>query len=310
MDRMICIAGPTATGKTRLAVALAQALDGEVISCDSMQLYRGMDIGTAKVTAREAQGIVHHMVDILEPSESYSVGRFVHEAVPIADSLLARGKTAILAGGTGLYMDALVAGRSFAAPATGHRQRLERLADEEGIEAVLALLRQFDPESARLHPSNRRRIIRAAEVYYETGQTITEHNRRTQLEPPRYQPVWIGLDFQQRQDLYDRINRRVDRMMEQGLLEEIQALLDRGVPPTATSMQAIGYKEPLAALRGEMSMDEAVEKIKQLSRNYAKRQLTWLRRNPEIHWIRMPQEPDFDEIFAQARAIIPFFDKA
>ena len=309
MDRMICIAGPTATGKTRLAVALARALDGEVISCDSMQLYRGMDVGTAKVTPQEAQGVPHHMVDILEPEESYSVGRFVQQATPIADRLLAAGKTVLLAGGTGLYMDALVSGCDFSPPATGWRARLEQLAQEQGIEAVQALLRPVDPESAALHPSNRRRIIRAAEVYLETGETISQHNRRTQARPPRYEPVWIALNYADRQDLYDRINRRVDEMVAHGLLDEIRALVARGVPADATSLQAIGYKQPLAALRGELSMDEAIEKTKQLSRNYAKRQLTWLRRNPAIHWITLPREPDFDEVFSQARAIIPFFDK-
>ena len=306
MDRMICIVGPTATGKTRLAVALALALDGEVISCDSMQIYRGMDIGTAKVTSAEARGVPHHMIDVADPAEAFSVGRFADMAAPIAQSLLERGKTAILAGGTGLYMDALVLGRSFAPyPATGKREALEALAEREGIEAVQAMLREFDPESAdRLHPSDRRRIIRAVEVYQETGMTITEHDRRSKLVPPRFSPVWIGLNYLNREDLYRRIDARVDEMIAAGLETELDRLLAAGVRADATSMQAIGYKELLAARRGEISREQAVDDIKRLSRNYAKRQLTWLRRNPDVRWIGLDAGPDFDEVYRQAGAIL------
>ena len=306
MDRMICIVGPTATGKTRLAVALAKALDGEVISCDSMQLYRGMDIGTAKVTPDEAQGVPHHMIDVADPAEAFSVGRFTDMAAPIARDILARGRTAILAGGTGLYMDALVMGRSFAPyPTTGKREMLEALAEREGVGAVQAMLRQFDPAAAeRLHPGDRRRIIRAVEVYLETGMTITEHDRLSKLEPPRFRPVWIGLNYVNREDLYRRIDKRVDEMMAAGLDAELDRLLAAGVPETATSMQAIGYKELLRSRRGEISRQTAVEDIKRGSRNYAKRQLTWLRRNPDVRWIMLGAAPEFEEVYRRAAKLL------
>lgn len=306
MDRMICITGPTATGKTRLAVALAKLLNGEIISCDSMQLYRGMDIGTAKVTAQEAQGIVHHMIDVIAPTESYSVGRFVETAGPIAEDIIRRGKTAILAGGTGLYMDALVLGRSFApCPSTGKREMLEALAQEQGIEAVQSMLYECDPDSAkRLHPSDRRRIIRAVEIYLETGKSMTEHDRESKAIAPKWSPVWIALNYVNRFDLYGRIDARVDEMIANGLEEEIHALTAQGISPDATSLQAIGYKEMLLAMSGELTRDEAIDRIKQLSRNYAKRQLTWLRKNPALHWIELPSQPSFDNMLSQAVQIL------
>ncbi len=302
MNNIICVVGPTASGKTQLAVELAKNLNGEVLSCDSMQLYRRMDIGTAKPTAEEMQGIPHHMIDVLEPDEPFSVGRYVEMADPILQDILARGKACILCGGTGLYVDSLMAGRTFAPfPETGQRQKLEQLAQEKGIEAVIAMLREFDPESAaRLHPSDARRIIRAAEVYLETGKTITQHNFETQQLPPKYSPLWLGLDFADRAELYSRIDRRVELMMQAGLEAEIRNLLAEGVPPTATSLQAIGYKEPMAALRGEYSMEEAVAKIQQESRRYAKRQLTWFRRNKDIHWIIRREDTTFEAIYSEA----------
>ena len=302
MNNILCVVGPTASGKTQLAVALAKELDGEVLSCDSMQLYRRMDIGTAKPTAEEMQGIPHHMIDVLEPDEPFSVGRYVEMADPMVQDILARGKRCIICGGTGLYVDSLIAGRTFAPfPETGRRQELEQLAKEQGIEAVIAMLREFDPDSAdRLHPSDARRIIRAAEVYLETGKTITQHNLETQQLPPKYSPLWLGLDFADRAELYSRIDRRVELMMRDGLEAEIQNLLAEGVPPTATSLQAIGYKEPMAALRGEYSMEEAVSKIQQESRRYAKRQLTWFRRNKDIHWIIRREDTAFESILRDA----------
>ena len=308
---IICVVGPTASGKTRLSVELAKAYDGEVVSCDSMQLYRRMDIGTAKPTREEMQGVPHHMIDILEPDEAFSVSRYVELADPIVQDILRRGKTCVLCGGTGLYVDSLMAGRTFAPfPETGKRQELEALAESKGIEAVLRLLETFDPDSAqRLHPGNRRRIIRAAEVYLETGKTITQHNLETQAIPPKYRPVWLGLDFTDRAELYARIDRRVEIMVQDGLLEEIQRLLAEGIPPTATSLQAIGYKEPMAALRGECTMDEAIAKIQQESRRYAKRQLTWFRRNPAIHWIFSREPYDFSAVWSQTRGIVDDFQK-
>ena len=310
MDNIICVLGPTASGKTALSVALAKALGGEVISADSMQLYRGMDVGTAKVTPEEMDGIPHHMIDVADPWESFSAARYVEMADPILRDILRRGKTAIIAGGTGLYVDALIAGRTFAPyPETGRRQALEQEAEKLGMEHMLSRLKAVDPDSAaRLHPADRKRIIRALEVYEETGKTITRHNLETKALPDSYQPVWIGLTYEPRQQLYNRIDLRVDKMLEQGLLEEIRGLLDRGTPRECTAMQAIGYKEFLPVLDGTMPLETAVEQVKQGSRRYAKRQLTWFRRNSKVHWILQNRETTFSDVFSQAAEQIPFFD--
>ncbi len=309
LDNIICVVGPTASGKTAFAVRLAQSLDGEVISCDSMQIYRRMDIGTAKPTVEEIVQIPHHMIGIVEPDEDFSVGKYVQMADAVLQDVLARGKTAVICGGTGLYVDSLIAGRSFAPyPATGKREALERRAAEDGIGPLLARLREVDPASAaRLHASDEKRIIRALEVFDETGKTITWHNEQTQKQPPRYTPYWLGLDFADRNVLYSRIDRRVDLMLEAGLLDEIRALVAGGVPESCTAMQAIGYKEYLAALRGETSFGEATALVKQRSRNYAKRQLTWFRRNKSIHWLLQQPGQDFDGVFRAACRDIPFF---
>ena len=310
MNSIICIAGPTASGKTALAVELAKEFNGEVISCDSMQIYRHMDIGTAKPTREEMQGITHHMLDVAEPGEEFSVSRYCAMADPILRSILSRGKRAIIAGGTGLYMDSLIRGNSFAPfPSTGMRQRLEQQADETGMEAMLDLLRTIDPESAqRLHLADRKRILRALEVYYETGETITAHNERTQKLPSRYIPLWLGLDFDPRQELYRRIDLRVGLMLEAGLEEEIRRLLALGLAPGSTALQAIGYKEFLCAMEGNASFEEAADQVRQASRHYAKRQLTWFRRNKAIHWlVRHPGQTQ-EEILEQARQILLNFD--
>ena len=309
MDNIICVVGPTASGKTAFAVRLAQSLGGEVISCDSMQIYRRMDIGTAKPTVEEMAQIPHHMIGIVEPNEDFSVGKYVQMADAVLQDVLARGKTAVICGGTGLYVDSLIAGRSFAPyPATGKREALEKRAAEEGIGPLLARLCEVDPAAAaRLHASDEKRIIRALEVFDETGKTITWHNEQTQKQPPRYTPYWLGLDFADRNVLYSRIDRRVDLMLEAGLLDEIRALVAGGVPESCTAMQAIGYKEYLAALRGESSFGEATALVKQRSRNYAKRQLTWFRRNKAVHWLMQQPGQDFDGVFRAACRDIPFF---
>ena len=310
MNNIICIAGPTASGKTALAATLAKELNGEVVSCDSMQVYRRMDIGTAKPTLEEMQGIPHHMIDVAEPWEDFSVSRYCDMAAPIVDDILSRGKTAVIAGGTGLYMDSLIRGNAFAPfPATGVRERLEAQADAEGMEAMLSRLRAVDPDAARrLHLSDRKRILRALEVYLETGETITEHNRKTQAVPPRYSPLWLGLDFARRGELYRRIDLRVGLMLEQGLVEEIRGLLADGIPEKATAMQAIGYKEFVDALDGRCTIEEAADLVRQSSRRYAKRQLTWFRRNKAIHWLIRDTGDTGREILENARRIVSDFD--
>ncbi len=306
MNQIICIAGPTASGKTALAAALAKEVDGEVVSCDSMQVYKRMDIGTAKPTLEEMGGIPHYMLSVAEPDEDFSVSRYCSMATPIVEDIVKRGKTAIIAGGTGLYMDSLIRGNAFAPyPSTGRRQELEALAESHGIEAVLRKLREVDPASAeRLHPSDRKRIIRAMEVYLETGKTITQHNLETRELPARFSPVWFALEDEDRQDLYDRIDRRVIQMLDMGLLDEIEALLRSGVPEKATAMQAIGYKEFVDALQGRCTVQEAAALVQQASRHYAKRQLTWFRRNRDIHWLRRKQGETTEEILSHARQIL------
>ena len=303
MNSILCLAGPTASGKTALAVELAKDLNGEVVSCDSMQVYRRMDIGTAKPSRKEMQGIPHHMIDVAEPDEDFSVSRYCAMAAPIVDDIVARGKTAIIAGGTGLYMDSLIRGNDFAPfPSTGVRERLEAEADEVGLPAMLARLREIDPDTAD-RVSDRKRILRALEVYLETGETITEHNRKTRLIPPKYTPLWLGLDFADRGELYRRIDKRVDIMLEMGLMEEIRSLLDSGIPEKCTAMQAIGYKEFVNALERREPLSQAAEEVKKASRHYAKRQLTWFRRNPAVRWLVRSGDDD-REILTSARQII------
>ena len=248
---ILVICGPTASGKTALAVALARRFGGEVVSADSMQIYRGMDIGTAKPTPEEMGDIPHHMIDVADPGENYSVARYVQEAVPVVDGILSRGKLPIVAGGTGLYIDHLVAGRQFAPfPAdSGLRETLQHRAETEGLPALMEELRRVDPAAAqRLHPNDAKRIIRALEVYLATGKTISQHNRESQAIPNRYTPLTIALSFRERSQLWARIDRRVDQMMSRGLEEEVRGLLASGISPQCTAMQAIGYKEIAAAL--------------------------------------------------------------
>ena len=305
MNNIICVAGPTASGKTALAVEIAKMTDGEVVSCDSMQIYRRMTIGTAKPVPEEMEGIPHHMIDICEPDEDFSVSKYCDMAAPVVDDIIARGKTAVIAGGTGLYMDSLIKGNDFAPfPATGHRQRLEEKLSAVGLDTMLAELAAIDPEAAERSQRNPRRIIRALEVFYETGETITSHNLRTLAIPPRYKPLWLGLDFADRAELYRRIDLRVGIMLQQGLVEEIRSLLDEGIPKSATSMQAIGYKEFIEAMDGRISIEEAADQVRQSSRRYAKRQLTWFKRNPDMHWLTRQPGMGSAEILEMARQVI------
>lgn len=296
-DKVIVVAGPTASGKTALGIELALKYNGEIVSADSMQIYKGMDIGTAKATPAERAAVPHHMLDVAEPWEGYSVARYVQQAESCCREIINRGKLPVIVGGTGLYIDSLISGRDFAAVDSdqGLRDRLGLEYDRLGGEEMLRRLAAADPErAAKLHPSDKRRIVRALEIYELTGMTITEHDERTRSLPPRFQAAALHLGFKDRQDLYRRIDRRVDMMIEQGLFREVEELLSAGLSPDCTAMQAIGYKEAALALQGEMSREAAAELIKLRSRQYAKRQLTWFRRDPSALHINWDQEPDFE----------------
>lgn len=308
--KIIVITGPTATGKTALGVQVAKLLDGEVIGADSMQVYKGMTVGTAAPTAEEMEGVPHHMVGFADPLESYSVSRYVEDATQVADDIIDRGKVPIVVGGTGLYIDSLIDGREFGEVQQDPRLRtmLEAQYDKTGGETMLAMLHSFDPDRAdKLHPGDKRRIVRAIEVYLLSGQTITDHDKQSQARPKRFPALKYALDFRERETLYQRIGLRVDRMEVLGLFDEVQKLLDAGADMDSTAMQAIGYKEPALALQGALSREEALDRVKQSSRQYAKRQLTWLRRDPDIRWITWEQAPD---IPAAARRIAGDWRKA
>ena len=286
-NRLICICGPTASGKTALSVALAQQLHTEIISADSMQIYRGMDIGTAKPTEAERCGVPHHLLDICDPGEPFSVARYVELADAAAQDILRRGMIPVVAGGTGLYMDALIECSTFTGDETdlSIREKYQRMAAEQGNIAVHECLRRVDPEgAARLHPNNLKRVIRALEVYEQTGMTLDAFNRLHKRPAPKYQAIKIGVCPAERQVLYERIDKRVDQMLADGLLDETRRLLERGAL-AGTAAQAIGYKELLGFLQGEQLLEDCVALLKQRSRNYAKRQLTWLKRDDNIHWI-------------------------
>ena len=305
--KIIVITGPTASGKTWLAVELARRYNGEVVSADSMQIYRRMDIGTAKPTPEEMGGIPHHMIDVADPEEDFSVARYVDMAAAAVDGILSRGRLPILAGGTGLYIDSLLSGRTFAAfdEASPLRAELEGRYAREGGEALLRELARSDPETAaRLHPNDGKRIVRALEVWLTTGKTITRHNEETRAALPRYAPLTLNLDFQRREDMWARIDRRVDRMMEAGLLEEVRALLDSGVPEKCTAMQAIGYKEMVPVVSGDMAASDAAAQVKLRSRQYAKRQRTWFRRNSSARPLLWGPESNFADVLQRSTAYL------
>ena len=295
-SRILCVVGPTASGKTKMGVLLAKRYNGEVVSVDSMQIYRGMTVGTAAPTPEEQEGIPHHMVAVADPAEQWSVAKYAEEATAVIDDILSRGKLPVLVGGTGLWLDAVIRGHGFAGGHAGGeiREQLQKELETGGIEPLLEELRRVDPESAeRLHPADTKRILRALEVWRETGRTITAHNAETQAIPPRYDALYIGLRFADRKDMWALIDRRVDAMVDDGLLSEVQSLLGSGLPRDATALQAIGYKEFLGVLEGARSITDALAEVKLRSRQYAKRQLTWLRRNQEIFWIEWEKERDF-----------------
>ena len=297
--KVVVVAGPTATGKTKLGILLARRFGGEIVSADSMQLYRRMDIGTAKATAEERAAAPHHMLDVAEPDENYSVSRYVEEAARCCEDILARGRTPVIVGGTGLYIDSLLSGRDFAGREEGDeglRGSLNARYDALGGEAMLRELAAFDPErAAKLHPGDKRRIIRAIEIYRLTGETITAHDARTRALPPRYEALRIVLNYARRADLYARIDARVDAMIAAGLFEEVDELLRGGLSPESTAMQAIGYKEAALALSGAIGREEAAALIKQNSRRYAKRQITWFSRWDDALFFNWDGAPDFEK---------------
>lgn len=303
--RVLVITGPTATGKTALGVELALRLGGEVVSADSMQLYRGMDVGTAKVTKEETRGVPHHLIDVAEPGEDWSVSRWVEAAAECCEDLFARSKLPVIVGGTGLYIDSLLSGRDFSTRGDPVlRLELDAEYARVGGEAFREMLRRVDPERAEvLHPADRKRLVRAMEVYRLTGETISAHDARTRSLPPRWPSLRAALSFADRNRLYERIDRRVDAMVRDGLIEEARRLLNAGLPPGCAALQAIGYKELAAYLRGECPLEDALEQLRRESRRYAKRQLTWLRRDRELQWVLWEASPDIPAAAEKLQAL-------
>ena len=305
--KLVCVVGPTGCGKTRLGVELAKRLDGEVVSCDSMQIYRGMTIGTAAPTENEMDGVPHHMVGVVGPEENYSVARYAEDAARCVEDIISRGRQPVVVGGTGLYLNALLAGHGFAGGDKDGKCRaeLEERWEKQGGEAMYAELLRIDPETAGvLHRNDKKRILRALEIWRETGKTMAQHNAETKQIPPRYDSVRIGLAYEDREEMKRAIDARVDRMVEAGLFEEVQSLLAAGVPRSATAMQAIGYKEALSFFDGRATREEAAAEIKLRSRQYAKRQLTWLRRDRDIYWYYWKKTRDFSSCLAFSTEIL------
>ena len=279
VKKVYVISGATATGKSAFGALFAKKIGGEVVSADSMQIYRFMDIGTAKPTCDEKLGVPHHMLSIVMPWEDYSVARYVRDASGVIDDIHNRGKTAVIVGGTGLYIDSLLSGRFFSLRGDDKlRKKIELEYDMHGGEAMLRKLHDVDAISAsKLHSNDKKRIVRALEVFQTTKKPISQHDLESKSMPPRYDAVKFALNISDRDLLYSRIDKRVDKMIDMGLEQEVRELLDMGVAPDSTSMQAIGYKEMVLAIDGKCTMTEAIDKIKLESRRYAKRQLTWLR---------------------------------
>lgn len=298
---LISVVGPTASGKTKLGVTLAKYFDGEVVSADSMQIYENMDIATAKPTAEEMNGVPHHLIGFLPPSESFSVARYVELAKEKISDISSRGKMPVLVGGTGLYVNSLSNNVNFAENDADEelRRELRRRAEQNGAGSLIEYLNEFDPESAmRIEPNNIKRVIRAIEIYKTTGITMTEHIRRSKLSGSPYNTVKIGLKAKDRQFLYDRINKRVDIMVKQGLLEEAKEILESDCGMTAK--KAIGYKELIPYFEGEKTLGEALEELKKQSRRYAKRQLTWFLRDEKIKWFDIDTFERYEELEAMA----------
>lgn len=304
--KLISVVGPTASGKTRLAVELAKRFDGEVISADSMQIYQGMQIATAKPTAEEMQGIPHHLMDFLPPDQSYSVAMFVADAKRCIEDIRRRGKLPVIAGGTGLYVDSLLNNIQFSDEQRDETvsQELWNIFETAGPDRLLTMLSEIDlPSFERLKEErNPKRIIRAIEFYRTTGKTITEQNEASRREASPYEAIKIGLNFRSRDNLYERINHRVDLMIEHGLLEEAQRVLSSDLGQTA--VKAIGYKEFAPYFDGREALEECIEKLKRETRRYAKRQITWFKRDKDINWLYVDETPDFETLLQQAVTVV------
>ncbi len=301
---LLCIVGPTATGKTDLSVRLAEHFNGEIVSGDSMQIYRRMDIGTAKPTLEERRGIPHHMMDIIDPGEPFSVAAYVEMARAAVQDIHQRGKLPILVGGTGLYISSLIDNIRFSEQSEDKelRTKLKEVAAEKGNTYLHGLLAQVDPLLAdKLHPGNMGRIIRALEVYEITGKPMSWHIEQSRQNPSPYNLCVIGLTCMNRDNLYWRINSRVEIMVKAGLLEEARALFSLN---SATASQAIGYKELMGYFDGSRSLEECLEEIKKASRHYAKRQLTWFKKDERVRWLEIDSFQDHDELTAAALGII------
>lgn len=298
---LICVVGPTASGKTRLGIELAKKYNGEIVSADSMQIYKGISIASAVATKTEMQGIPHHLLEFLEIDDAFSVADYVNLAKEKIIEIYSRGKQPILVGGTGLYVNSLVDGISFAEQ-KGDKKVLEELKKElecYGAEYMLNKLKEIDPETAKkLHPNNERRILRALEVYKTTGKTMTKQNELSKMGEPLFDTVMIGITYNDREKLYDRINLRVDKMLENSLLEEAKTTLS--LKNGVGAAQAIGHKELHKYLKGEVTLEEAVETLKRETRRYAKRQLTWFRRREDINWVFA----DTEDVLKKASEII------
>ena len=307
-QKIYAVVGSTASGKSGLALALAERYGGEIISCDSMQIYRRMDIGTAKPTKEEQEAVRHHLIDVTEPTQPFSCEDYVSLAAKAIDDCLSRGKLPILCGGTGLYLDALLRGGNSAPSIEGSeaiRNELWAIAEREGVVALHERLRSVDPESAEaIHPNNVKRVIRALEIYLSCGVTKTELDRRSRDIDSPYDAAVIGLKYNDRGVLYERIDKRVDIMLSDGLIEETRGLLAEGVfEVNSTAAQAIGYKELLGYIRGEDSLENAVAELKTATRRYAKRQITWFSAKPYVKWLDMDGEQGaktFEEIVNNA----------
>lgn len=300
--KLVVIIGPTAVGKTKLSIEIAHRLNGEIISGDSMQIYKGMDIGTAKITPDEMEGVPHHLIDIKEPDDDYSVAEFQEAARPLIDEITDKNKMPMIVGGTGLYIQSVLYNYQFTESPSDpeFRKRLELELTQKGEHAIHELLAQVDPESAkRIHPNNTRRVIRALEIFHCTNIPMHEHLKQQENEL-LYDVALIGLTMD-REVLYQRINQRVDIMVENGLLKEVKSLYDQGLRDTL-SIKAIGYKEIYDYFDGKVSLEEALDQLKQNSRRYAKRQLTWFRNKMDVKWFDMTppinDEQKVDEIFS------------